>query len=214
MLRFFLTYPLILCFNILLIGCSSTVVYYSADADPQVPFDPQDTLGVYYGDNPTISDKKFALLLGEIMAEEGYNVSGFNTDKNPVCRIFFSQDISSSSSVNSYTTNHTSYNRTYIPGTYSSNGYNPGRTITTTTTTPITHYYTKVLVTQNVGVSVMCKIKDDNNFTQLWFGYFSAELDNYKSYQKDIIRFLVSLLGRELEGQYINLSNIISARKE
>ncbi len=58
-------------------GCATA--YYSTSADPQVVFNKQEPLTIYTDKNPSVSDKKFAILLGELMAKEGFQISGFNT---------------------------------------------------------------------------------------------------------------------------------------
>lgn len=45
-------------------GCA-TMAYYSTEQDPQMAFDKQKPLTIYLGENPSVSDKKFGLLLGE-----------------------------------------------------------------------------------------------------------------------------------------------------
>lgn len=69
-------------------GCASA--WYSTEADSQIAFDKEKWLTIYLGDEPSIKDKKLGLLLGRLMADEGFVVSGFNYDrsKNPLWRYF------------------------------------------------------------------------------------------------------------------------------
>lgn len=157
-------------------GCATA--YYSTSADPRVVFNKQEPLTIYTDKNPSVSDKKFAILLGELMAKEGFQISGFNTSRqNTPCGITFSIDTSSSTYTGSY--HHTTYHTqtTYIPGSYSGHGFNPGRTIRTQVPTTHTYYYTGVIVSKDIGVSIFCRDKAGER-SQIWFGFMSANINN------------------------------------
>lgn len=176
-------------------GCSTTA-YYSAQTDPQITLDKQEPLTIYTKETPSITEKKFALLLAETMIENGFKINGFNYEsKKTNCYITFSMDTSSSQHTGSYTTYHTS--TTYIPGTYGGNSYNPGRTITTTT--PTTNVYTTTIVKRYAGVSIFCK-DNQNKKTQVWFGFTSANVADYDKYQYSVVKNLVDLIGHDFDG--------------
>lgn len=177
-------------------GCASA--WYSTETDPQIPFDKEKSLTIYLGDNHTIQDKKLALLLGKLMVDEGFIISGFNImEVKTPCGIVFNQDVTSTPYTRSYTTYHTTTSNTYIPGTFG-NGYNPGRTITTRTTTPQTHIYSGAIVRKTLGVSVFC----DNNGKRerIWFGFMSVDPSSYDSYQETALKNLIKLIGKDFKG--------------
>jgi len=175
-------------------GCS--VAYYSTETDPQISFTKQEPVTIYTKEIPTITEKKFAILLGELMVENGFNVNGFNIQVEETdCYITFSMDTSSSQQTQSYTTYNTT--NTYIPGTYIGNAYIPGRTITTTT--PTTNIYTTLSVRKYIGVSIVCKYDKDRK-SQVWFGFISVDNKDYEKYQRNIIQNLVNLIGKDFDG--------------
>ena len=177
-------------------GCASA--WYSTEADPQIPFDKEKWLTIYLGEEPTIKDKKLGLLLGNLLVEEGFVVSGFNMiEVKTPCGVTFSQDISSTPYTGSYTTYHTTTNTTYIPGSFG-NGYNPGRTITTRTTTPQTHTYSGLIVKQNIGMSIFCE--NNGKRERIWFGFMSANVSEYEQYQEKAIKNLIKLIGKDFKG--------------
>lgn len=166
-------------------ACSTA--YYSTQTDPQNYFNKQEPLTIILRETPTITEKKFGLLLGELLAENGFNVNGFNMQiEKTNCYITFSMDISSSQNTKSYTTYYT--NTTYISG----------RAVTTTT--PTTNVYTTHNVTKSIGVSIFCKDNQNKN-SQIWFGFVNADIDDYSKYEKDIIQNLIGLIGKDFKGK-------------
>lgn len=71
-------------------GCSTTA-YYSTQIDPQITFDKQESLAIYTKETPSITEKKFALLLADAMIENGFKINGFNYEskKNKLLHNFF-----------------------------------------------------------------------------------------------------------------------------
>ncbi len=181
-------------------ACSS--VYYSTQLDPQISFDPQEPLAIYIGSNPTIKDKKFGILLAETMVEQGFGILGFNVERQESrCFVTFSLDVSSSSYTGSYTSYQTRQSSTYIPSSsYTGYGFNPGRTVTTTTSIPITNVYTVSIVLQNIGIAVHCLMDESETPSMIWFGFLSADISIYEKYQLDIVKYLVGLIGKEFKG--------------
>lgn len=178
-------------------ACSS--VYYSAELDPQANFNMQEPLTIFYKQDLNIAEKKSILLLGQIMVEEGYFITGFNIERvDTRCFITFVPHTYLQKHTRSHTTFNTTSNSTYIPGVYNGNGYNPGHIVTTTKTTPHTHYYTEDVLYQQIGMSLSCL--ENNKKNRIWFGFVSVEYNIYKKHQDDILRHLVSLIFKEFEG--------------
>lgn len=192
-------------FCLMLSGCATTA-YYSTEQDPQIAFDKQEPITIFLGRNPSISDKKFGLLLGELMIEEGFSINGFNTESKqiPYALVF---DIETKSSQYTGSYNYTTYNystqSTYIPGAFG-NGYNPGTTITTTTQTPTTHtqFYTGTYVYKIIRIYVFFK-NTKNEMEQLWYGGVSVGASAYSQYEKNTIRNLVKLIGQNHKGDLV-----------
>lgn len=188
------------CFGLIVVlfcGCASA--YYSTETDPQIPYDKEKWLAIYLGEEPSIKDKKLGLLLGKLMAEEGFIVSGFNMmEVKTPCGVTFSQNISSTPYTGSYTTYNTTTSKTFIPGNFTGNGYSPGRTITTRTTTPQTHIYSGLIVKQNVGLSIFCE--NNGKRERVWFGFMSANVSEYEKHQEKAIKNLIRLIGKDFKG--------------
>ena len=179
------------------------MVYYSSETDPQSQLDKTKPLAIYLKQPTTIADKKFGLLLEELMVENGFTITNFNTDgQKPPCFITFSTDISSYQQTNSYTTYHTQ--TTYISGSFIGNSYNPGTTITTTT--PSTNFYTDIILHKNIGISIFCKNKNGED-SQIWFGFVNADIEYYENYERNILQNLINLIGKDFKGE-IDVSQV------
>lgn len=114
------------------------------------------------------------------------------------CGVTFSQNVSSTPYTGSYTTYNTTTSSTFIPGNFTGNGYNPGRTITTRTTTPQRHTYSGLIVMQNIGVSIFCEMGDKRE--RVWFGFMSANVSEYEKHQEKAIKNLIRLIGKDFKG--------------
>lgn len=175
------------------------MAYYSTEQDPQIAFDKQKPLTIYLGENPSVSDKKFGLLLGELMVKEGFSINGFNTDmKQTPYALGFDIETKSSNYTGSY--NYMTYNtqRTYIAGTYSGNGYNPGTTITTQVPTTHTQVYTGVYVYKLIRIYIFSREQKER--TLLWYGGIHVSVGDYDKYKENTIRNLIKLIGQDFKG--------------
>lgn len=196
----------ILCVCLVFCSGCGVVAYYSTESDPQFHFNKQEPIAIYTSETPTVSEKNLGRLLGELMALEGFKVAGFNVDsQKTACRITFKTSTSSQTYTGSYTTYRTTTHSTRIPGNFSPYGYKPSRTITTTTQTPINNIYTRVVVYQNMGISIFCE--NDGKLDNIWYGFFSADMDTYDIYQEYILVNLIRLIGTDFEG-YVDVSSI------
>ena len=186
---------LIFLYCLVINGCYTT--YYSTQTDPQIIFDKKEILSIKHTKEiPSVTEKKFALSLAEIMIENGFKINGFNADlESTNCYITFSIDTYSYQSIGNYTTYNTS--ALYIPGTYNGNVYNPGKIIRTIT--PNTNIYTTTNVKRDIGVSIVCRDSKDKQ-SQVWFGFISADINSYNKYKNNIIRNLVGLIGKDFDG--------------
>ena len=185
----------------LFFSACATTAYYTAQTDPQITFDKQEPLTIILEETPSVTDKKFGLLLGELLVENGFYINGFNMQvAKTKCYIAFSINTSSSQHTRSYTTYDYNSSVTYIPGTFTGSSFNPGRTITTTTTTPNTKVYTVTSVRKKVSVGVYCKDSQNRN-SQIWFGAVGADISNYEKYEKNIIQNLIQLIGKDFKGK-------------
>ena len=70
-------------------ACAATA-YYSTESDLQFAFNRQEPLTFSVAYSPTIEDKKFGLLLRELMVESGFNIAGFNIkEQQTPCSVNF-----------------------------------------------------------------------------------------------------------------------------
>lgn len=187
-------YVLMVFCGFMLNACATA--YYSTESDPQAVFDKTQPLTIFINQPTTITDKKFGLLLGDLMVENGFNIVNFNMESQETpCFITFSMNTTSNQRTESYTTYHTS--TTYISGIFTGNTYNPGTTITTTT--PITNVYTDTIIRKNIGISIFCETENQES-SQVWYGFVSANVDDYKNYEKNIMQNLIDLIGKDFKG--------------
>jgi len=196
--RIYILFALCLCI-LFFMGCSANA-YFKSDLDPYSSFDKSKIMAIFADDEKnTIEEKKLGIQLGRLMIDEGFKVLNFNIEnKKAQCWIFLSANREAQQYTGSYTTYNTQY--IYTGGYGFGISYVPPKT--TTITTPQTHTYSGIQSFYTVALRLDCY--EDNNLKRIWSGGFSANASDYDKYQKNALRYLIKLIGKDFK-DYIDI---------
>ncbi|WP_143000195.1 MULTISPECIES: hypothetical protein [unclassified Helicobacter] len=194
-MRGFLCFLLLLCCGVFS-GCAN--IYYKIESDLQNTFSKQDVFSIHLTDSATISDKKLGILLGELMVDDGFMVSGFNLKQNARCHIAFSTKFFSHSQTGYYTTYNTQTTTTYTPGAFTNNAYNPGTTTTTTQIIPTNNTYSMSIYKKSIILIMRCQHESKSELA--WSGIAMGNLKDVEKYKSNILKHFIKLFGKDFDG--------------